>query len=473
MADLLSLLQSLSSSSTQDTSSMSQLDLMVEAYRRTEQPKIDALNTKKQTLQKRQTFFNSLNSKLNTLIGNIDTFTASNAASKFVTRTVTSSDSTVLTATASSTANVGVNSVKVDRLATNDLLISDKKTLAGVTSLAPNTYSFTINGVTGNVTLTATDDTNEEVMQKLVTAINSTANIGVTASYLKVDTTTGKLTLTSTDTGAANDIDFTDSAVLTEFGITNAALNPHTITRTVATETTAGFRTANYNDLDSKLEINGVNIYRSSNSINDALTGLTLNLVKPQGAADQPVTLTSSVDRTAVENLIQPILTTYNDILSFLKQDNTMLRGDTAISNLYSKIRLLVSDEVTSANPGDPKYLTDIGIKIASDGSLSISDHDRLLELLQDNPEKVSNLFTTNDSFVSKLNNTISNLTGDNGLILSRTTSIGKQIDSTTKRTDEVQKNIDKQADILRQQYTSILSLYYDAQNQYNLLNTF
>ncbi|MBI5325561.1 MAG: hypothetical protein HZB41_09890, partial [Ignavibacteriae bacterium] len=67
MSDLLSLLQGLSSSSTQDTGSMSQLDLMVEAYRKTEQPKINALNTKKQNLQKRQAFFNTLNSKLNTL----------------------------------------------------------------------------------------------------------------------------------------------------------------------------------------------------------------------------------------------------------------------------------------------------------------------------------------------------------------------------------------------------------------------
>jgi len=452
---------------------MSQLDLMVDAYRKTEQPRIDALNSKKQTLQKRQTFFNTLNSKLNTLIGNIDTFTASNAASKFITRSITSSDSTVLTATASATANIGVNSVKVDRLATSDLLISDRMTLAGATTLTPNTYSFTINGVTGNVTLTADDDTNEEVMQKLASAINNTEDIGVTASYIKVDSTYGKFTLTSTETGAANDIDFTDSDVLTAFGITNAALNPHTATRTVATETTAGFRSANYNDLDSKVEINGVNIYRASNSIDDALTGITINLVKPQDAADQAVTMTTSVDGNAVENLIKPILDTYNDILKFLKQDSSILRSDASISNLYSKIRLLVSDEVTSVNPGDPKYITDIGIKIASDGTLSIGDEERLLELLEDDPQKVSNLFTSSDSFVAKLNSTISNLTGDDGLIPSRTKSLSQQIDSTTKKTEDVQKNIDKKADILRQEYENILSLFYQAESQYNLLSTF
>jgi len=452
---------------------MSQLDLMVEAYRRTEQPKIDVLNTKKQTLQKRQTFFNTLNSKLNTLLGNIDTFTASNAASKFVTRAITSSDSTVLTATASSTANVGVNAVKVDRLASSDLLISDRITSAGATSLTPDTYSFTINGVTGNVTLDAADDTNEKVMQKLSAAINNTDNIGVTASFIKVDSTYSKLTLTSTDTGSANDIDFTDSAVLTAFGLTNAALNPHTTTRTVASETTAGFRSANYNDLESKIEINGVNIYRSSNSITDALTGITINLLKPQAVADQAVTMTTNVDRAAVENLIKPILDTYNDILKFLKQDSSILRSDTAISSLYSKIRLLVSDEVTSANPGDPKYLTDIGIKIGSDGSLSIGNQDRLLELLKEDPQKVSNLFTSSDSFVVKLKNTISNMTGDEGLIPSRTKSLGQQIDSTTKKAEVVQKNIDKKADILRKEYQNILSLFNQAQSQYNLLSTF
>lgn len=471
MSDLLSLLQS--ASSAQDTSNMSQLDLMVSAYRKTEQPKINALNTKKQALQKRQSFFNTLNSKLTALIGNIDTFTASNAASKFITRSITSSDSTVLTATASSTANIGVNAVKVDRLATSDLLISDRMTLASATSLVPDTYSFTINGVTGNVTLTADDDTNEEVMQKLSTAINNTDNIGVTASYIKVDSTYGKFTLTSTDTGSSNDIDFTDSSVLTAFGITNAALNPHTATRTTATETTAGFKTANYSDLDAKVQINGVNIYRSSNTINDALTGITLNLVKPQSVDDQAVTMTTSVDRAAVENLIQPILNTYNDILKYLKQDSSVLRGDSAISSLYSKVRLIVSEEVTSANPNDPKFLTDIGIKIGSDGTLSINDHDRLLEVLQDDPEKVSNLFTTSDSFVAKLNSTISNLTGDDGLIPARTKSLSEQIDSTTKRTETIQKNIDKKADMLRKEYENILSLFYKAQSQYDFLGTF
>ena len=461
---------SASSASSTSSANKSQSDLLVQAYQKTRQPEIDVLNQKKASLEKRQRFFLNLRTKIDSLLSNVDTFTSDNANSKFVTRTVTSSDSTVLTASSDSNAALGINTIKVDRLASSDNLVSNKMTLADATTLTPGVYNFTISGKSGSITLTSDDTTNEKVMQKLVNAINLTTDITVNANYIKVDSTSGKITITSKTTGKDNDIQFTDSSILTAFGITNAALNPHSATRTVLGDTTAGYKEADYSNLDAKLSINGVGILRGTNSISDAITGLTLNILKPQATNDLPVTLQSSVNRAAVDSLIQPILTSYNDLLSFLKSDPAVIRSDSAISNLTSKIRSITSQAVSSVPDGDPKYITEIGIKIGTDGSLSIKDTTLLENLLKQDPQKVANIFTKTDGFTSKLNSAIANLGGTSGLIVARNYSLRSQIEATMKKTQDLQKRIDAQANIMRNEYESMLKVYMNAQNQYNTL---
>ncbi len=471
MADLLG--TALSVGNGLSSGSQSTSDLLIESFRRTKQPDIDALQTKKSTLENRQIFLNKFRTQLETLTAKADTFFATDAASTFNTKKVTVSDSSVLTATASGSAVTGIGTVKVDRLATNDILVSSRKNLSDAYVYAGTTKSITINSVTSDVTFDSTD-TNETAFAKIAAAVNANSSSTVSASVIKDTSSTLRLTFTSKTTGATNQVNFTDGEILADAGISAAALNPNTATRTQSTATGAGFRLGNVNDLDAQIQINGIQVTRDKNTFSDVLEGITLTLQKIQSADDSPVTLTTAVDTdTLAGSIIQPFLDTFNNTLRYLKQDPATLRSDSSIRSVYSKLRSLVSEPITTSGDGNPKYLTDIGIKIGADGILTVSDKTTLQSFLESNPLKISNLFTTADGFAAKTKSALSTLIGSDGLISTRSSSLQSQITQVSNRKAVLQKRVDTQANSLRKEYEKMQQNYLTAQNQFSLLSGF
>ncbi len=471
MSDLLSLLGLDSGANSNKTQS----ELLVDAYKATQQPQVDALKSRQTSLEKKQVFYNSLKTKVDSMVSQLDIFQADNIDEKFITRKATLSNSSYFTASASSDANIGVTTVKVNRLATNDSLVSKQMNLSGTdfSSMAGDkTISFTVNGQSYDITVNFTgSETNEEAMKKIITAINGTDDIDMSASLIKDTTSTGRISFTSKDTGADYNIQFADSDVLGALGITQAALNPGTTSRTTLTGTDAGYQNADYSQLSSEIVVGGITVTRNSNTVEDALQGVTFTLLKAHSGDEAAVTVSTDVNTQGVADLIKPILDKYNDLLKFAANDKTMIRSDSAVSSLRYRLRSIASDEVTTVQSGNPKRLTEIGIKINTDGTLSVDDQDKLESFLKDDPQAVADLFTSEDGFAAKLDETISNLTGDSGLIKSRTTNLTSQIEDTKNKTSELQDRIDQQAETMRKEYESMLKLMLEAQNQYTYLS--
>jgi len=137
----------------------SQSELLVKTYKKSEQPKVDAIVQKKQSLEKSREFFNSLFSKVSALNSSSDKFIGIDPKSKFKTRKINTSDNSVVSVSASSDAIIGVNSVKVTRLASYDILVSDQIDLTdnanslftGSHKLEVGTYSFRIGTVKSEI----------------------------------------------------------------------------------------------------------------------------------------------------------------------------------------------------------------------------------------------------------------------------------------------------------------------------------
>ncbi len=495
MSDLLSAL----TSSVEDTSNMSQSELIAYTFRKTEQPKVDALNKKKQTLEQKQIFFNQLNTKISSLLGSIDTFgeisgdrydlsfnKLTNADSKFVTRDIATSNSNVVTVSASSTALLGVNTLKVNRLATNDVLVAKSLNLSDDFSLTGE-HTFNINGKDVSVDFGDSTISNEAAMKKIANAVNNTEDIGISASLVKSTNTSGRLTFTAKETGTTrtndgdevtNDIRFTSgSDVLNALGLNNS-LNSGTDNRATYDEAqpdNAYFKVADTNELNSEIIVNSVRVTRSTNTVTDALEGVTINLHKAQDEDEQQITLTTTVGTGKVKDMLQPLITAYNDLLGFLDSNKSMLRGDSSVSSLRQVVRSLPSQKISSVQtPSDdehiPSYLTEIGISIDKAGKLYIDDTEKLENLLKDDPQKVSDLFISADGFAAKMNKAIYAYTGSDSIIASRKDSLQDQIQTTTKRTEQLQLRIDSQAEALRKEYENILKVYLEAESQYQML---
>ena len=65
------------------TAGSTDLDQLVEAFRQTQQSKVDQITQRTTDLENRRSFFNGLNTRLNALVSQLDKFTAEGASGKF------------------------------------------------------------------------------------------------------------------------------------------------------------------------------------------------------------------------------------------------------------------------------------------------------------------------------------------------------------------------------------------------------
>lgn len=475
------------------SSDKSYSELLVESYKRSQATRTEGLRSQKSDLEKRQKFFNELNSRLNTLISYLDKFgeykkTGENSTftpvsginDKFKTRSATLSEKDYFSVKADGNAIVGSNSVKVNRIATNDVLVSNRLTLSnnfGETA-GEKSFNLMLNDKTYTVTVNFTgDETNEQAMQKIIQTINSIKDVKISASLVKDTETTGRITLMSKETGANNRITFTQNSTTELLGWTTSLFTDPSA-RTTMSGGSAGYKVGDSSLLNANLEVNGIEISRNSNEINDVLPGLTLSLLKAQKDDAQPITITTDIDVSGVENLVDALVKEYNGMLFFLSQNKDLQRQDPAISSLLQRLRAIGTSElVSSSNPDVPRRLTDVGFKLNNDGTLVLRDKDKLKEFLskENGAENIANLFTSATGFVARINDVIYNLKpngANTGLIRSRTNSITKQISNIDKRITTIEANIEQQAQSLRKEYESYLKVFLQAQGQYSLLST-
>jgi flagellar hook-associated protein 2 len=456
-----------------DVSQNNDMNYLVDTYRKTRQPDLDAITKKKQELVKTRTFWNQIQSSVSSLISGADKFTLDDAEEKFITRKTESSNSDYVDASSQGSAPLGNTSVKVEKLATSDLLLSDRvgienkfnMTGTKVLSLSVGEKDFDI-----SVEFTG-EETNTEAMKKIAKAINNTDGITVNASFIKDTPDTGVLSLMAMKTGEANSIKINDTDLAKELGWKNLDNNGND-KRKIASGGKAGYSKSTLDDLNAKFTVNGIEIVRSENSVSDVIDGMTFKLKKAQAADEPPVVLNTDIDADEVQELIQPVLDKYNSAIQLLSQNKDMRRQDSALSSLYNDLRFLPSERITSVDNEQFTYLMGIGIEVSSSSTLSISNKDKLYEALKDYPQEVAQLFVSDDSFVAKLEKLLDNYHGEDNLISGRTKSLNDSIDRQDDKYKTMQARIDKEADNMKKEYTRYLESYYNAQSQLNYLQT-
>lgn len=330
-------------------------------------------------LEEKETKFNTqaaayrdLKSRLLALTSAAQSLGSSTTASA---KTAVSSDTTVLTATGKSAAVVGSYSITVGQLATTDTFASASFSSSTSTLL---TGSFDLK-VGDETAVTITIDSSNNTLSGLRDAINS-SGAEVSASIVK-DGDNYKLAIISKDSGTENAItlsNFSGADLQTQLSLA----------RTVTLQ-------------DATLTINGITATSSSNTVTDALQGVTLNLIKAGSTK-----LTVNSDSETISDSVNKFIDAFNKLNSFFttqfKYDATkgtagVLAGDGVVRRIQSQLQQALSSTL-SGMPTSLTNLREVGVKMANDGSLSL-DSAKLEEALQDNPTAVANLFQTTALF--------------------------------------------------------------------------
>lgn len=152
---------------------------------------------------------------------------------------------------------------------------------------------------------------------------------------------------------------------------------------------------------NASLAVDGIPISSATNTVTGAVTGLTLNLTGTT-PANSPVTLTVASDTTQISQALSTFVSDYNSALSQVNSQFTystssgsqgVLGSDSTVRSLQSALESIVAYNPSNASAGSGaiQSLSDLGITVNDDGSLSL-DTSKLDSALA-NPNAVQNFF--------------------------------------------------------------------------------
>lgn len=287
------------------------------------------------------------------------------------------------------------------------------------TGVAPNTYTgatFTQDSSLsiGSVTIDNTNNT----LQGIRDAINK-ANVGVTATIIS-NSSTNRLVLTSNKTGETSSMKISVSG---DAAISDLLAHDPAGTQNL-TQTTIG-----QNALAS---VNGVAVQNATNTISDAIQGVTLTASKI-GTTNVAV----NRDTAAVTAGVNSFVKAFNDLNKTLKDLSAYnaetkvggpLVGDSTVRNVQAGLRQTLSTTISHLT-GNLKSLSDVGVSFQKDGTLAV-DSGKLQKAISENFSEMGSLFaamgTATDSLISYSASTAATKAGKYDVNITTLASQGK-----------------------------------------------
>jgi flagellar hook-associated protein 2 len=309
-----------------------------------------------------------------------------NDAKDFNTFTMSNSQVSAFSATSTTSARAGSNNITVSQIAQEQRSVSN--------AFASETNAFNANPITVSITVGSSSQTTTDItvadasLQGTVSAINA-ANLGVTAEIV--------------DTGAAS-----DRYRIQLIGETGAE-KAFTLTSSDSALSFSSVQTAS----DAQLNVNGVDFTRSSNVIDDVLTGVTLSLnTVTSGTANLSINQDDSQARANIVDFVA----IYNEAQRQLKELSNSsvggeLAGDSIFRSLTSSLRSLVLGTSSSAS-GNISNLSDMGISVSRTGELNVDDT-KLDNALANNYADLVKMFSANTDDQTASSTAAAGLAGD------------------------------------------------------------
>ncbi len=327
-------------------------------------------------LQSQDTVLSTLGTQVSMLSQDIQNLT--DAMGVFEGKTGSSSDTNALELTsASSQASAATHTVTVQSLAQTS---SAATSAVGASDSLSGSVTIQVGSGT-QYTVNVGDDSTASTIAGLAAAINDAA-IGVTASVL-TDSSGSRLSVVSSTSGAAGTL--TVSGSLTDTSNSNSNVT--------FSQVQPG--------ADASLVVDGLTITSASNTVTNAIPGVTFQLLSAN--ANESVQVVIANDNSSIESAVSTFVKDYNTLLQSVtgQEGNDSsgnaepLDGDPVIAQLQSML-----EGATSSMPasGSISSLYDLGITTNSDGTLTLNA-DTLDSALNGNFSDVQGFFQNNGSF--------------------------------------------------------------------------
>ncbi|MEZ6185792.1 MAG: flagellar filament capping protein FliD [Planctomycetota bacterium] len=331
-----------------------------------EQIPIQRLSLRQKSLTSAKNLFGDLGTKARALE---DLAAKLTTAADFGARKGTSSDEAKLGVSVSDTADVGSYSLVVSKRAAATRLASTGYADADATGvLGTGTLSITVGSTTTQVPI------GSDSLNAVRDAIND-ADLGVRASVINDGSGTPyRLVITGEETGLANAVSVDASGL-------SGGSQPLSVSTITAAQ-------------NAEFTLDGIAMQRASNTVSDAIAGVTLQL---QDVSATALTINVTQDAQASSDKVKELVEGYNTLVELINKNNVPgengapggpLVGDFAASGA---LRRLGSAIGLANGTGIAANLSSIGISTERNGTLKL-DEAKLKAAIESDPGAVADL---------------------------------------------------------------------------------
>lgn len=428
------------------------------------------MSAKKTNIEEQKNAWNDIRTRLNSLFEKIKVLQSSDTYSA---KTVSKGEASSLTV--SKNTNSGSYNINVKQLATKASTVGSVITAAdGSSDKALNLEGkFSVNGK-AEIEVNTTDT---------IKTIADKINVGKKESGVEATIIDNRLVLTNLETGNTDielkniDADGNEDingTILKEIGLDINATDVSAKAKVIAGE-------------DALFTVNGVEVTRKSNSVNDVIQYTTINLTKKHDAG-QSDTLVVTEDTSKIKTALKDLVDQYNSTMTFIgdklsagKPEEAGSRGslaaDSSLMRLQSTLRTMITSSISNEN-STVKDMSQLGVTTVDKfGQLQFSEKD-FMETYEKDPAQVQNFFSSTGAdgkekgFASRINTYIDSFSSSTGMIKSKTDGFDRSLKAIAKQVDNFNDRMERKEKYYITMFSRLDTIMMQAESQMSWLES-
>ncbi|MGJ7549689.1 flagellar filament capping protein FliD [Pseudomonas alloputida] len=362
-----------------------------------------------------------------------------------------SANESVVKITSSNSAVAGSYDIVVDKLATSSKVASQQFAGGASSSISAGQLTLSQGGKTYSL-----DVASGATLQSVRDQINKEMGANGISANIVNEEGGSRLVLSSTTTGAGSDISLSGIAELEIDGTTQMSGSG------------AGYISALAQD--AELSIDGLKVKSASNTVDKAISGMTLQLTgvsaKTGGTTGTPTAVTVAADNDGLKKSIQSFVDAYNTMQKAItsltstsrdSDDNLVLgplTNDPTTRSLLGDVRKVLSEVGAGENL---TTLSQLGINTQKDGTLEFNST-KFTSAMSDKklgPE-VQNLFTGTNGIFERMNKAIDPYNKTDGSLATRKANLDKTASQLADQQAALDRRTESLTESLTKQYVAL-----------------
>ncbi len=306
-------------------------------------------------------------------------------------------------------------------------------------------------GISGTLSVNGTDIAlaGTETLNDIQASVDAIAN---TTASVELDADTGEYHLSVTHDTADSNVDLTYKDATSGSGF--SALIDATKTQVA---------------VDATIEINGIDVTRDDNEIDDLITGVTINLVEADATKTVSIEVAKSYSGTSVKlnafvSAYNSVITTIEDLQAYNSDTGVAgdLLGDSTTNLLKSGLRRMLFGTVSGVE-SSINSLSNLGVTLEETGLLSY-DSSTFTDAMATYESDITTFFTqttsTNEGVAVEFDNLLDDyLQSTDGILATKEAGYNSSIDSITDDIESIERRLATKEKSLRAQYYNLEQL--------------